>query len=79
MNNKDTAIVGGKFARPAIPGRVCFCPATRKRLSTHSLTQWFLTFFTYVVLLSNKTTRFTLSTLNGTHLLKIRNKQTFTV
>jgi len=39
----------------------------------NSLDQWFLTFFTYLTLLSDKITRFTLNTLNGAHLLKIRN------
>ena len=37
------------------------------------LDQWFLTFFTYLNLLSNKITRFSPSTLSGVHLLKIRN------
>jgi len=35
--------------------------------------QLFLTFFTYVTLLSNKIAGFTPSTLDGAHLLKIRN------
>jgi len=41
--------------------------------------QWFLTIFTNIILLSNKISRFTTNTLNGAHLLKIRNLQTLTV
>ena len=36
----------------------------------HSLEQWFLTFFTYLTLLSNKITRFTPNILIGFHLSK---------
>jgi len=38
-----------------------------------SIAQWFLKFFKYLSLLSNKITRFTPNTLNGADLLKIRN------
>jgi len=37
------------------------------------LQQWFLNFFTYLTLLSNKVTRFTHNAVIGAHLLKLRN------
>jgi len=43
----------------------------RFRVYLYGLGQWLLTFFTYLVLLSSKVTRFTPNTLlNGAHLLK---------
>jgi len=39
------------------------------------LSQWFLTFFTYLTLLSNKITRFTPNALNVAYFLKIRNQK----
>jgi len=47
-----------------------FCIAS---VSMQSLAQWFLTFFTYLTLLSNYITRFTTKTLNDAHFLKIWN------
>jgi len=43
------------------------------------LEQWFLTFFTYLTLSSNKITRFTPDTLSGAHVRKMRNLHTLTV
>jgi len=40
---------------------------------TECIDQWFLTFSTYLTLLSNSIARLNLNALNGVHLLKIRN------
>jgi len=44
----------------------------QEKKGRETLEQWFLTFLTYLTLLSNKITRFTPNTLSGAHLLKIR-------
>jgi len=41
--------------------------------------QWFLTFITYIALVSNTIARFTPDTLSDAHLLKIRMEKTLTV
>jgi len=43
----------------------------------YGLVQWFLTFYTYLTILSNKIIRFTPNSFNGAHLLKndIKNVQ----
>ena len=41
----------------------------------YGLVQWFLTFYTYLTILSNKIIRFTPNSFNGAHLLKKRYKK----
>jgi len=55
---------GGLQSRAAY---IFFCSLSK------GLDQWFLTFFTYLTLLSNTITRFTPNTFSGALFLKIRN------
>jgi len=50
-----------RMSHPRCPS---LAPATLGRITKH-LTQWFLTFFTYLTLLSHMITSFTPNTLNG--------------
>jgi len=65
-------VSGRRLRRVSIGGTVLpwghmFC---LKKVRQLCLDQWFLTFFTYHTLLSNKITRITPNTLNRAHLLK---------